>query len=504
MDLLLDTNIVVALCAEKAPEYALAKRAIKQCQQTGGRVWLYVGNVQAMEHATCAALPKHDVQQVRHLLQSFAQDKHWLAALAAEGPVFDAPNPGAAQLLQALQRFPADSIKLLTHNSALLDAYPTQTLTAQAYLDSLPQQRAQAFIDLAAQQDQLRPDLEQRIHQTLHHGQYILGPEVQTLEHKLATFVGVEHCIGVASGSDALLIALMALGVGAGDEVITTPLSFIASAEVIVLLGARPVFVDIDPRTYTLDPAHLEAAISPRTKAILPVSLYGQCVDFDAINVIAEQHQLPVVEDAAQSFGAQYQGRYSCSLSTIGCTSFFPSKPLGAYGDGGACFTNDADLAQAMREIRVHGQAQRYQHQRIGKNSRLDTLQAAILLSKLDKFPEEIQHRQAIGARYTQLLESLDGVQTPHIAPGNTSVYAQYSIQVEDRARVQHCLQQNHLPSAIHYPRLLPEQASLQIQGEFPQARSVADKIISLPMYPYLAAETQAQIVAVLRKHLEG
>ena len=325
------------------------------------------------------------------------------------------------------------------------------------------------FIDLKAQQQQrladgrsLREALDARIADLLDHGQYILGPEVAELEQRLAAYVGVEHCIAVASGTDALLIALMALGVGAGDEVITTPFSFIATAETIALLGAVPVYTDIDPRTYNLDPARIEAAITPRTKAIIPVSLYGQPADFPAINAIAERHGLPVIEDGAQSFGAQQHGRRSCNLSTIGTTSFFPSKPLGGYGDGGACFTNDAELAGLMRRISRHGQSRRYFHTEVGVNGRIDTLQAAILLGKLELFDGEVASRQKIGERYSQCFQAAGVATTPYLASGNTSVYAQYTIEVENRAAVQEALKASGIPTAVHYPTLLCQQPALQ------------------------------------------
>src|SRR3954447_14835097 len=256
------------------------------------------------------------------------------------------------------------------------------------------------FIDLKAQYERIREPLNARIQKVLEHGQYILGPETVELERRLAQFVGAKHCIAASSGTDTLLIALMALDIGAGDEVITSPFTFIATGEMIALSGATPVFVDIDRRTYNIDPAKIERAITSRTKAIMPVSLYGQCADFDAINAIARKHKLPVIEDAAQSFGAYYKGKASCAVSEIGSTSFFPSKPLGAYGDGGALFTDDDHLAKLMREIRVHGQDRRYHHPRLGINGRLDSLQAAVLLAKMEVFEDEVQARIKVGARY--------------------------------------------------------------------------------------------------------
>ena len=256
------------------------------------------------------------------------------------------------------------------------------------------------FIDLKNQQARIKDKIDAGIQRVLSHGQYILGPEVTELEDRLADFVGAKYCISCANGTDALQIVQMALGVGPGDEVITPGFTYVATAETVALLGAKPVYVDIDPRTYNLDPQLLEAAITPRTKAIIPVSLYGQCADFDAINAIASKYGIPVIEDAAQSFGASYKGKRSCNLSTVACTSFFPSKPLGCYGDGGAIFTNDDELATAIRQIARHGQDRRYHHIRVGVNSRLDTLQAAILLPKLEIFEEEIALRQKVAAEY--------------------------------------------------------------------------------------------------------
>lgn len=360
------------------------------------------------------------------------------------------------------------------------------------------------FIDLKAQYRRVEVDVNQRIQTVLNHGQYILGPEVVELERQLAEFVGVKHAIGVSDGTTALLIALMALGIGVGDEVITTPFTFIATGEMIALLGAKPVFVDIDPQTYNIDVNKIESAITSKTKAIMPVSLYGLCADFDPINAIAAKHNLAVIEDGAQSFGASYQGKKSCGLTTIGCTSFFPSKPLGCYGDGGACFTNDDDLAKKMREIRVHGQDRRYHHPVIGLNGRLDTIQAAILLAKLSVFPQEIELRAQLGARYSQLLA--DKARTPIVPEGYDSVYAQYTLQVEGRELLIAALQAQGIPTAVHYPiplHLQPAFANLGLgEGAFPVAEAAAKRVMSLPMYPDLSVADQDKVVAELMKVL--
>lgn len=353
------------------------------------------------------------------------------------------------------------------------------------------------FIDLKSQQQRILPSLQKRMGAVLAHGQYIMGPEIAELEETLSAYVGVRHCIAVASGTDALLIAMMALGIGPGDEIITSPFTFIATGEMIALLGATPVFVDIDPRTYNIDPARIEDAVTTRTKAIMPVSLYGQCADFDGINAIALKYAIPVIEDGCQSFGASYGGRRSCGLSTIGCTSFFPSKPLGCYGDAGACFTDDDSLALKMRQIRVHGQNRRYHHATLGINGRMDTLQAAILLAKLEIFEEEVTARTRIGTHYSHLLNS--AVVTPWIAPENSSVYAQYTVQVENRDRVQEILKDQGIPTAVHYPvplHLQPVFSGLGFQrGSFPVSEFAGARVMSLPMHPYLSENEMNYIV---------
>lgn len=361
------------------------------------------------------------------------------------------------------------------------------------------------FIDLKTQQARIRASIDQRLAAILDHGQYILGPEVTAMETALAEYVGVQHCVSAASGTDALLMALMALEVGPGDEVITTPFSFIATAEVIALVGATPVFVDVDELTYNIDPNLIEAAISPQTKAIIPVGLYGQCADMDAINAIADAHGLPVIEDAAQSFGADYKDRKSCALSTIGCTSFFPSKPLGCYGDGGACFTADSALATRLIELRNHGQDRRYHHPRIGINGRMDGMQAAIVLAKLEIFDDEVVARARIGARYGELLDDANCV-TPFIGNDYTSVFAQYTLQVDNRDQVQQALTAAGVPTAVHYPITLDQQPALKdrcrISGELHHAHCLAQRVISLPMHPYLDDETQNQIAHAIRTAL--
>jgi UDP-2-acetamido-2-deoxy-ribo-hexuluronate aminotransferase len=355
------------------------------------------------------------------------------------------------------------------------------------------------FVDLKAQYAAIRAAVDARIQRVLEHGQFILGPEVGELERKLASYIGVRECVTAASGTEALLIALMALGVKNGDEVITTTFTFAASAEVIVLLGAAPVFVDIEPDTYNIDPERIEAAITEKTRAIMPVSLFGQPPDMEAINAIAARHGgIPVIEDAAQSFGAVYRGRKSCGLSAIGCTSFFPSKPLGCYGDGGAIFTEDTALATAMREIRHHGQERRYYHTRIGVGGRLDTIQCAVLLAKLDRFDWEIAQRAAAAEFYLRLFGGSELVTSPVVRSDRSSVWAQFTIELEDRDAVAAELQAQGIPTAIHYPAPLHFQPAYKdvcrISGSLLNAENAASRVLSLPLHPYIAPATQERI----------
>lgn len=362
------------------------------------------------------------------------------------------------------------------------------------------------FIDLATQQKRIRAKIENRIKAVLDHGQYIMGPEVFQLEEKLSAYVGVKHCITCSSGTDALLMALMALGISPLDEVVTVPYTWISTAEVIALLGAKPVFVDVQSDTFNMDPELLEAAFTSRTKAIIPVGIYGQCADMTKINSIARKYKLPVIEDAAQCFGATHYGIRSCGLSTIGCTSFFPSKPLGCYGDGGAIFTNDDLLADRMRQIRLHGQKVKHQHPMIGINGRLDTLQAAILLEKFQIFPEECRLRWQVVKRYTTLLADIPKIQPPVLADGNDSVYAQYTILAEDRQKISNDLTSRGIPSVAYYVKPLHLQMAFSNlgyhEGDFPIAEKLASQCLSLPMSPYLTFEQQQKVSQALRDEL--
>lgn len=358
------------------------------------------------------------------------------------------------------------------------------------------------FIDLKAQYRALRSSIDAHITRVLEHGQYVLGPEVAELETQLASFTGAHHCVSVASGTEALLIALMALGIGPGDEVVTTPFTFIASVEVIVLVGARPVLVDVEPDTGNMDASKLEAALTDRTRAIMPVSLYGQPADMDAINAIASARGIAVIEDAAQSFGAEYRGRRSCHLSGIGCTSFFPSKPLGCYGDGGAIFTDDPRIDQACREIRVHGQSGRYLHTRIGVGGRMDTIQCAVLLAKLERFSWELARRGELGQRYGEHIRASGARAQPlSLRSDRTSAWAQYTVLVDDRDGVQLRLRQLGIPTAVHYPRGIHQQPAYAAHcgaGHFPVSEELSRRVISLPFSADLSDQQLEQVVAGL------
>ncbi|MHB8066474.1 MAG: DegT/DnrJ/EryC1/StrS family aminotransferase [Desulfobaccales bacterium] len=387
------------------------------------------------------------------------------------------------------------------------------------------------FIDLAAQQRRIKQQIDECIQRVLAHGRYIMGPEVPELEEKLAGYVGAGHALGCASGTDALLLALMAYGVGPGDAIFTTPFTFIATAEVISLLGATPVFVDIDAATFNLDPAKLELAVQAvqtrdraiypvpyglaadkrelavlRPRGVIPVDLFGLPADYDRINAIAANHHLFVIEDAAQSFGGESKGRKAGNLGQIGCTSFFPAKPLGGYGEGGMCFTDDDRLDETMRSLRVHGQGQnQYEHVRIGLNGRLDSLQAAVLLAKFEIFPEEVELRQQVAQRYTDLFAPCSRVRTPSIPPGYLSAWAQYSLLAENgehRASIQQKLKDAGIPTAIYYPKPLHLQAAFAALGyqigDFAVSEDYATRIFSLPMHPYLPAAEQERIAGLL------
>jgi UDP-2-acetamido-2-deoxy-ribo-hexuluronate aminotransferase len=360
------------------------------------------------------------------------------------------------------------------------------------------------FIDIQAQYSVYKESIDARMQGVLDHGRFIMGPEVAEIEQVLSEYVGVKHCITTASGTDSLEIALRALGIGPGDEVVTVPFTWISTAETIAQVGATPVFVDIDPVSYNMDVSLLAEAITSKTKAIMPVSLFGQMPDFAQINAIAEKHGLPVIEDAAQSFGATQRDKRSCSVSTIASTSFFPAKPFGCFGDGGALFSDDDELAEKMKTVRNHGGAVRHHHTMVGMNGRFDTLQAAVLLGKFPGFESEVKSRNAIGARYSELLKDVCVV--PVVDEGNTHVYAQYTIRVGDRDQLVGKLKEAGIPNAVYYPKCLHEQPVFQPLGyewgSLPEAERASREVISLPMHPFLSEEDQDKVVAEVKKAL--
>ncbi|WP_018939126.1 MULTISPECIES: DegT/DnrJ/EryC1/StrS family aminotransferase [unclassified Thioalkalivibrio] len=510
---ILDVSAILDMWLDADVDNNPTARLLEDAKGAGAKLWVGASALNTLDFVAVRRLkdlgaePETARATVQQLMRQLLE---WVAVLSLPGHEQAALYAGArdfedAQLAAGARSLRGGSVAIITleHTfDTLGECEVMQPSEALARLQPATDvtDAAIPFIDLAAQQRRIRPEIERRIETVLRHGKYIMGPEVGELEERLAAYTGSKHCISVSSGTDSLLIAMMALGIGRGDEVITTPFTFIATGEMIALLGARPVFVDIDPATYNIDPEQIEAAITPKTRAIMPVSLYGQCAAFDAINAIAEKHGLPVIEDGAQSFGATYKGRKSCALSTIGSTSFFPSKPLGGYGDGGALFTDDDNLAKAMREIRVHGQDRRYHHPVIGVNGRMDTLQAAILLPKLEIFAEEVHLRQRVAEHYSDALQGK--VTVPQIASDRTSVFAQYTVQTDQRAAVQSALNDIGIPTAVHYPVPLYRQPAfmdLEIKPDrFPNCEAASERVVSLPMHPYLQHSDISRVVEAI------
>jgi UDP-2-acetamido-2-deoxy-ribo-hexuluronate aminotransferase len=500
MDLLIDVNVIIDVCSGRKPHAEVSTAALILGNKSLATLWVYVGSLQTMEYNLIYELKRESQRQVqaktnqelawnaREVLKAFTADKQWLAALPAEGNVFDSSDPEDEQLIRSLDRFPEGSIKLLTRDEELLKNYPSKTISPIQYCQQATKKRHIDFANLNIQQNKIRPQLEQNIHKVLHHGHYIMGSEIKELEQELQAFTGVKHAITCSSGTDALLLAMMAMDIQPGDEIITTPFTFIATAETIVLMKAKPVFVDIEEDTFNIDATKIEAAITDKTKAIMPVSLYGQPADMDAIQDIANRHGLKVIIDGAQSFGATYKGKTDSNLGDISTTSFFPAKPLGCYGDGGAVFTNNDDYAEKMKMMRVHGQNKRYHHKVIGMGGRLDTLQAAILLAKLPHYQQELEARQQVAQSYTDVLSS--SLQTPIIQSDRTCAWAQYTIRVSGRDDLQAALKDKGIPTAVHYPMPLHLQECFLYlnykKGDFPVAEQASIEVMSLPMNPLL------------------
>lgn len=519
--LVLDASVIIDMWLLREPgEANLMADILQTAPEKGVRLWVAAAMLPTLEYVSVRRLKVAQVsgEMARktifnlieqlltrvEVLSCFGHEQKALYAVARDFE--DAQIAASARCLQGGQ------VAIVSLDATFDARNEFEVLSPSAALawmqdSSAENSRPIHFIDLAAQQRQLRTQIEQNIHRVLQHGKYIMGPEIAELEEKLAAYVGVKHCISAASGTDSLEIALRALDIGPGDEVITVPFTWISTAEVIAQVGAKPVFVDIDPATYNMNPELLAAAITPKTKAIMPVSLFGQMAEYEKINAIAAAHgNIPVIEDGAQSFGATRHNRRSCSVTTIASTSFFPAKPFGGYGDGGALFTDDDHLAAKTRAIRTHGGQQRHHHPYVGMNGRLDTMQAAILLAKWPSFQWEVEQRNAIGARYSELLanalaasQSADTIVAPTVAPGNSHVYAQYTLRCQDREAVAAKLKAQGIPSAIYYPKCLHEQPAFAHcgyqWGDFPEAEKASRQVLSLPMHPYLNQDEQYRIV---------
>lgn len=357
-------------------------------------------------------------------------------------------------------------------------------------------------------------EYDQAISTTLNHGRFIMGPEIKDVESQLASFCHSKHCITVSNGTDALMIALMALDVGHNDEVITVPFTWISTAEVVCILGAKPVFIDVDPKTYNMDVSQLESKITSKTKAIIPVSLYGQMADLEEINKIAVKYNIPVIEDGAQSFGAKQNNYMSCastlSMCKIGCTSFFPSKPLGCFGDGGACFTNNEELANKMRAIRTHGGTERFKHTYVGTNGRMNTIQGGVLQVKLKYFSESLEKRNRNANIYNEMFKNHPIIKIPYVQEKNKHVYGQYTIQLDTQERrdgLKKYLLENDVESAVFYPISIHTQKAFDKygyqEGDFPVSEDVCTRVLSLPCYPELGEENIEKVVRLINKYFD-
>ncbi len=494
-DYLLHPDLVVELL--HAPGDPRVAKLVARAEAGADGLWLPVAAMSYMRDSLAAVLGGEDAaRQAAGRLRDFADHCTWLGAPAGDGDFVDADDPLRRQLEAGLDRLGPGACLVRLAGDA------QRSVGIDELVSTTPREAPVPFIDLPYQQRRIRKQVEEGLFRVLAHGRYIGGPEIESLEERLSRFAGVRHAIAVSNGTDALLIALMAAGVRAGDEVVTSPFTFAATGEMIHLLGARPVYVDIDPVTYNLDPDGIEAVLTDRTRAILPVSIFGQCADMQAINAVAAARGIPVIEDGAQSFGATQRERRSCGLSSIGCTSFFPSKPLGGYGDSGACFSDDDELAAIMRQVRDHGQGGRYHHVRIGINGRMSSFQASVLLAKLELLDEEIELRGRVAARYDRLFAERAGaldpdrLVVPRVADGNTSVYAQYSLLVRGRDAVQARLTELGIPSAVHYPVPLNRQPAMADPDcHVPVCEDVSARVLSIPMHPYLGEVAQRRIV---------
>ena len=512
--LILDAEIAAEACMLNGRDEAISI-LLERADREGWRLWLYTGQLTEILHRLCDSLSNRSSSiitdsasleaEARGLLKRFVSKHHWLSALSEDAEGLDELDSIAFSLTHAAKRL-GEEVRIVTRNvDRLKNGYPFIDVDLAREQNPIVHRD---LIGLSSSQDKIRAKIEHNIQKVLGHCGFIMGPEITELESQLSDYVGVEHCVCLSSGTDALLVALMAMGLSDGDEVITTPFTFAATGEVIKLLGAKAVYVDIDTTTYNINVDSIEGAITDKTSAIMPVNLYGQCADIDKINAIADHHGLLVIEDAAQSFGASLRGRKSCGLSTIGCTSFFPTKPLGGYGDGGACFTSNKELADLMRLLIDHGQDTKYNHKRLGINGRMDTLQAAVLLAKLEMFEDEIARRNVVARNYSDMLSKAENsgyLQLPKVVDYCNSVWAQYTVKVGNRDKVQKKLSEAGVPTSVHYPTPLYRQPAFFQQGVIcPNTEKVVTEVLSLPMHPYLTMETQAWISETLIQTLES
>jgi len=509
-EIVLDVNIVVDILVKRTPYEETSILAFNTAVSNNIRIWVYVGSVQTLHYVLARELMrntsfsfKSSLGEAKELLETFSSYVQWLPALSEDGEVWEAIDPEDEQLKKAFNRLGDDAL-FISRDVEILDTVD-RAVSPEDSLELLKtRNKAIPFVDLSLQRDSMHGDLQNGIFRVIHSNQFINGPAVKTLGGELATFSGVKHAIPCTSGTDALLLALMALGVKPGDEIIVPAFTFIATGSMVSFYKAVPVFADVDSATFTIDPEEIKNKITDKTVGIIPVSLYGQCAPMEEINIIAAENNLWVIEDAAQSFGADYKGKKSCNISTLATTSFFPAKPLGCYGDGGAVFTNDDILADKVKLYANHGQAKRYYHSEIGINGRMDSLQAAIVSTKLKHFSREIDARNRVAKMYTERLKDL--VKTPVVLPYNRSTWAQYTIQTEKRNLVREKLADKDIPTAVHYPMPLPRQeafAYLKQPDNYPVSNKLSETVMSLPMHPFLKEEEIDLICNTIKEVLD-
>ena len=543
-NLILDVDIILDVLAGKTSHALSSAEPWEDAVRHGYRLWVVAATLPAMIRAIEQGIGQRpedvdgtsdvpSVRGIRQALKNLLAPVEILSSYAFEAKdVLDGGDPEKTFILRAADTLGGETL-ILSRDQTFMKQ-DDRVISPEAFLRLLsisPDPDSLPFIDLKAQQAHILPALEERIRGVLRHGQYILGPEIRELEEKLADYAGVHHAITCSSGTDALLMGLMAYGVGPGDAVFTSPFTFIATAEVISLVGATPVFVDIDPQSFNMDPEFLSKAVQAvregdpgihvlprvqglaakplRPKGIIAVDLFGLPADYRKINAIAKEQGLFVIEDAAQSFGAEYHGRKACSLAPVGCTSFFPAKPLGCYGDGGAIFTDDEELAKKMDSIRVHGmRGDKNRNARIGLNARMDTLQAAVLLPKLELLPSELEARNRVADRYTERLASNRTLVKPRVPSGLKSAWAQYSILSDLRQAIQDALRTDGIPSVVYYPTPLHLQTAFAGlgygRGDFPVSERVSQRILSLPMHPYLSEREIDRITNIISRAAGG